>query len=170
MVVQKPGAIVLQRKNDPFLAIVLIPMGLFMIGLMGFIFAESGIETLFFVIPLVVLSLVGFGFAIRSLMYRQLISLERGVLTVTESPSSKKKGPITAREIEQLVIAATHATYWHKGLRWHTRFDLHAHTRSGTVLVFSGGLEEVRFVEAAFEPALGIDDDASRNTVTVAGH
>ncbi len=165
-ILSKPGAIVLERRNTPVLALVLIPLALFIIVIMGVVFAASGLETLPFAVPLVLVSLVGIGFGIRSLRYRQMLSLERGVLTVTERPSWK--GTITARDIEQLVISAKHSTHWHRGLRWHARYELHAQTRSGSVLVLSGFLEEVRFVEATFEGELGIADDASRNTVTVA--
>lgn len=160
----RPGTVVFERRREAALGFFFIFIGIFVIAIMGIVFNASGLETLPFAIPLSLISLVGVFYGIRWLRYRQTISLERGTVTVTERGS--KKAPITARDIRQLIVHARHKTHWHKGLRWHAIYELHAHTSSGDIVVLSGGHEEVRFVEASFENVLGIADDPSRNTVT----
>ena len=117
-------------------------------------------ETLLFVIPLVLFSLAGIVFGIRQSRYRQNITLERGTLTVTVGKTST-----SMRDIEQLVVDGKHATWWHKGLRWGATYQLLAQANGARVLVLSGAHDEVRFVEAEVERALRIVDDPARNVL-----
>lgn len=159
------GALLLERRNEPSRAIALIALGVCVIALMLYVGLASGTETLWFVVPLVLASLAGIGVGARELVYRQRIALSSGTVTVTGDGAST-----SVRDIEQLIVEGTHVTLWHKGLRWHSRFRLLARSRGASVPLISGSYDEVRFVEAGLEAALGITDDPSRNALTTSGH